>query len=289
MRKNEPIFVSVFIQSYNHEHYVKAAIESVLRQSYQNFELLIIDDGSTDNSQAIIQKVVQTNPDKIGYLNLRENIGLTGTYNEAIKHLQGDLFVAISSDDLLQEDALQKRVRYMVGHPDVDLFAADFDVVMGGRIYRGALKLRIVPQFTGQFRIDYAKIYEELLSGNFIQECALSFNLRNIDKTSIFYDDECPNLSDYDQLLRLSRKYRWGFLPEPVVIYRWHGRNISCEENPGYDSKNVAIQKLYILQKQLMLPQLDTAKKIINSTMSELKEQLEMHQPSSPNLNLTDT
>ena len=106
----EPFLVTVLIQSYNYEQYVEAAINSVLEQSYRRFELVIIDDGSTDRSPDIIQGIGDQHPSRITYINRRENKGIVSTYNEAIPYVNGDVFVAISSDDLLPRDALLKRV-----------------------------------------------------------------------------------------------------------------------------------------------------------------------------------
>ena len=238
--------VSVFIQSYNYEKYVAEAIESVLKQSYKNFELIIIDDASQDQSPAIIEGFGKKYPDKIKFVNRTENWGLVRTYNEAVDCVNGDIFVAISSDDALPPGALEQRVQYFVAHPEVDILVTDFDVMdHRGQIVRGDDKLAIVPHFKRYYRVDFRDVYTPLLRGNFLQDGAMSVCLKRIRKEELRYDERCPNLSDYDLWLRLSKSYRWGYLAKPTFIYRWHGENLSAPGNPINTAALLAPQQIY--------------------------------------------
>jgi len=260
--------VSVLIQSYNYEKYIAEAIESVLKQSYQNFELTIIDDASQDQSPAIIEALGRKHSDRIKFVNRTENWGLVRTYNEAIDYVNGDIFVAISSDDLLLPRALEQRVQYFVDHPDVDILGTDFEVMdHRGQIFRGHDKLAIVPQFKRYYRVDFRDLYTPLLRGNFLQDGTMSICLKRIRKEEIFYDEKCPNLSDYDLWLRLSKNYRWGYLAEPTLIYRWHGENLSAPGNPMNTAELLAPQKIYILSKQLVENQTPSRRRSILLSM----------------------
>lgn len=256
--------VSVFIQSYNYGRYISDAIESVLVQTYQNFELIVIDDASQDQSPAIIEEFGHKYPDKIKFVNRTVNWGLVRTYNEGVSYINGDIFVAMSSDDLLPPQALEKRVQYFVDHPKVDILATDFNVMdHEGKISSGDQKLTIVPQFKRYFQINFKDVYTPLLRANFLQEGAMTISLRRIPKEEIFYDEACPNLSDYDLWLRLLSGYRLEYLAESTFIYRWHGENLSAPRNRINTAKLLEPQKIYVLSKQLLKSQTPKRRRII--------------------------
>lgn len=260
--------VSVFLQSYNYESYIARAIESVLNQTYQNFELIIIDDGSQDQSPAIIEEFGQKYPNKIKFINRKENWGIVKTYNQGVSYVNGDIFVTMSSDDLLPPRALEQRVKYFIDHPDVDILATDFDVINHeGKIFRGNEKLAIVPQFRRYFKVNFQDPYTPLLRANFLQEGALTICLKRIPKEEIFYDEACPNLSDYDLWLRLLGAYKVEYLAESTFIYRWHGKNLSAPGNSINTAKLLQPQKIYALSKQLLKAQTPRRRRLIQLSL----------------------
>lgn len=117
MSNQEPL-VSVVIPCYNHERYVKDCIQSVIDQTYQNIELIIIDDGSKDNSVAKIQKMVDKCKDRFirfEFIN-RENKGLTKSLNEALALIKGVYYIVIASDDLMVIDRISNQVDILEGN-----------------------------------------------------------------------------------------------------------------------------------------------------------------------------
>jgi len=110
--------VTLVIPSYNHEKFVELSINSALKQTYSNIELFVYDDGSTDNSRDIIEKLSK----KHGfYFKAQKNQGLTNTLNEALKKSQGKYFCMLSSDDIIFPDKLEKQVAYMEKNPNIGL------------------------------------------------------------------------------------------------------------------------------------------------------------------------
>ena len=108
MNNYNPILVSVYITNFNYGKYIKQSIESVLNQSIQNFELIIIDDGSSDNSREIIESYENNSKIKIVYQN---NKGLTTSNNVALKLSQGEFIVRLDSDDFFHKDALKNLLK----------------------------------------------------------------------------------------------------------------------------------------------------------------------------------
>ena len=109
MQNNEKPLVSVVIPCYNHEKFVQDCIQSVIDQTYENIELIIIDDGSKDNSVKVIQELA----DKYGFTFIhRPNKGLSATLNEGIRLSKGKYFSAIASDDILFLEKIEKLKEY---------------------------------------------------------------------------------------------------------------------------------------------------------------------------------
>ena len=107
--------VSVVLTSYNHEKYVGAAIESVLRQTYDDFELIIVDDGSTDKSQDIIREYAAKDG-RIKTILHEENLGAVTSFHGAVKTATGEYLAVAHSDDLWKDERIQKQIAFMDEH-----------------------------------------------------------------------------------------------------------------------------------------------------------------------------
>lgn len=107
--------VSIVIPCYNHEKFVKDTIQSAIDQTYLNIELIIIDDGSTDNSVSIIQKMIEQCEQRFVRFKFksRSNKGLSATLNEAIEWCEGEYYSAIASDDMIFKDKTQVQVELL--------------------------------------------------------------------------------------------------------------------------------------------------------------------------------
>jgi len=122
MLKNNPL-ISVYITNHNYGKYIKKAIDSVLGQTYKNFELIIIDDGSKDNSKSIIKRYI--NKKKIIFV-FQKKKGLTVSNNIALRLSKGKYIIRLDADDWLDFNALQIMVNYLEKHPGVALVFPDY-------------------------------------------------------------------------------------------------------------------------------------------------------------------
>ena len=263
--------VSVVLLSYNYDQFLRESLESIFGQSYQNFELIVIDDGSTDRSPEIIEEYARQYPEKMTILNRQENWGVSSTYNQALRYVSGNIFVGFSSDDVMPPDALEKRARYFREHPDVDMLATDFDVIDAeGAIHTGDAKLDVCPQFRRYFQVDFDNLYSELLQGNFLPDPTITVSLKRIQKHELRYDENCPLLSDWDLWLRMARHYRWAYLPESTVHYRWHGENLSWPQGSPKNEAALNAQRIYILAKALTKNQTPDHRRLILQRLASL-------------------
>lgn len=127
MQNNNPL-VSVLISSFNHENYVLEAIRSVLRQTYRNIELLVIDDGSSDRTPQIVGELSE----KYGFFFLsRENKGFTQTLNELVDIATGQYVCILASDDAFMLDKTEKQVKFLEENPEYGVCGGNFLAING--------------------------------------------------------------------------------------------------------------------------------------------------------------
>ena len=118
--------VSVIIASYNHAPYIEASIHSVLAQTYPHIELLVVDDGSSDDSVALIARLQKLH----GFdFRAQVNQGLSRTLNEAIGRAQGELIVPFGSDDIMRPQRIAAQVEYLQDKPEVGICAANVEII----------------------------------------------------------------------------------------------------------------------------------------------------------------
>lgn len=113
-------FISVIMAAYNRAGYIVEALDSIKRQTFQDFEIIVADDGSTDNTREILEKYEGI---RCIYL---EHVGIAGARNAAIKTARGKWLAFLDSDDLWKEEKLQKQVDYLETHPDCRIVYTKF-------------------------------------------------------------------------------------------------------------------------------------------------------------------
>ncbi|MCK5083642.1 MAG: glycosyltransferase family 2 protein, partial [Candidatus Omnitrophica bacterium] len=112
--------VSVIMPVYNTKTYLGTALDSVLKQSWVDFEIIIVDDGSKDGSRALIQQYAEKYPEKIRYF-FQENGGAAHARNTGLKNAKGGYVAFLDSDDLWMSNKLQIQINYFQKNPEVDL------------------------------------------------------------------------------------------------------------------------------------------------------------------------
>jgi teichuronic acid biosynthesis glycosyltransferase TuaG len=148
---SEAPLISILMPAYNAATYVVEAIQSVISQGYPNWELIIIDDGSTDDTKALVHTFQDS---RIRYL-YQENQGVSAARNKALELMQGDFFCFLDADDCFPENALANQVEYMLQHPDC--------TILGGRvrIENGDFSLTqrfFQPTFSGNPMREYVRL-----------------------------------------------------------------------------------------------------------------------------------
>jgi glycosyltransferase involved in cell wall biosynthesis len=234
--------VSVLMPSYNHERYISEAIEGVLNQTFADFELIIIDDASKDKSKEII-KIYKEKDSRIRTIFHNENKGIARTLNDGFEEAKGKFIAFTASDDVWVKDKLKKQLEVLEKNEDL--------VVWSESLIIDALGNPAGEFFTQKYRASKRKesgdIFEELLKGNYI--CATSVILKRENLKDIRFDEQLKYLNDYKFAVDLARRYKFYFIPEPLAMYRIHGRNVSLSDREEGWQKDQIIIGQYFLRK----------------------------------------
>src|SRR5574337_1130485 len=220
--------VTVLTPVHNREQHVAAAIESVLAQSFADFELLLIDDGSTDDSVGIMRSYM-TDP-RVRLVCNEQNLGIPKTRNRGIDLARGEYIAMLDSDDWAYPTRLEKQVAFLDHHSDfavVGAWATEMDET--GRSLR---RVKILPVLPG-----------ELQSRLLFRSCHhhSSIMARTAVLQEYRYREQYAVSPDYDLFVRLARQYKLANLPYILVCRRTHPQCVTREKPQAVKEKNLEI------------------------------------------------
>lgn len=237
--------VSVILPTYNRANYIKDAIESVLDQTYRNIELLIIDDGSTDNTQAVIESYLKDN--RIRYIK-QKNSGAAVARNKGLELSKGKYVAFIDSDDMWEKNKLEIQLAVMDALPDVAIVCSDFSSIDAkGYVEKSHIKtyfsvfndynLSYEEVFCNMLtqgikglqdteKVYWGNVYNTMIFGNLILTSTTLFRKEAFDKVG-FFDITYETLEDYDLFLRLAQKCPIAFVDKPLIRYRYNENQLS--------------------------------------------------------------
>lgn len=243
--------VSVVIPTYNSAQYLPESIESVLSQSWQDFEIIIVDDGSTDNTQRVVGAF---NSNKIRYFRQENSGGPASPRNVGIHHSRGKYISLFDSDDRMMRNKLAEAVAFLERYPDLGLLFANFEVCNErGDSFPGTFldefqffqdlpKKQVGEKW---FIIDSALAYNSLFSKNFI-----GISGAVVPKTVFLsvggFDESISGPEDRDMWLRISRRYSLGYLD--IVGHQYRSRETGIT---GRGGGVLAPQSIRVMRKQL--------------------------------------
>ena len=217
--------VSVIIHTYNNEKFIAETVESVLNQTYKDYEIIVVDDGSVDGTRDALKPYMQ----KIRY-HYKENGGIASAKNAGIKLSQTEYVAFLDHDDLWVSDKLQLQMECFNENTQAGLVYAKYTSFRDGK------ELRTKPEkgYSGW-------IFKELLSKSFIQTSTVMVKKECLDAVGPY--DESFSLGDeYDMFLRISKKFQCGFIDKGLTKYRVHDANAS-KNDFLFDKENLGVYK----------------------------------------------
>lgn len=227
--------VSVVIPTYNNAGFIIRTIQSVFDQTYSNYEIIIIDDGSTDNTKQVLSPVMH----KVKYYAQR-NQGQSAARNKGIQKAKGNFIAFLDDDDLWHQDNLKIKLDILKKHPEIGAVFSDFRLFNKNSFitptspleYYKSLKrykkdVAVIFKERGRMRLNdhleveyfYGNIFDDLFLGNFILTSTFVARKKVADKIGWFKPD-IRTQEDYEFYLRFSKKYPMAFVNEKLVDYR---------------------------------------------------------------------
>jgi len=241
--------VSVIAINYNFSAWLREALDSVRNQTYDNIELIIIDDHSTDNSVPLIQEWMTTYLGSCRLIVNEKNMGVCATLNKAFSKATGKYISAIALDDIWMPDKTKIQVQIM------ESASADTCVVYSDAYLireDGSLRDKYFMEIRNVKGAPEGNIFEDLLTDNFIP--AMSILLRMDCYKAIGNFDEQLVYEDYDMWLRLSKKYKFLYSDYRSVKYRIKDKSLST--SIIWDVPNTKILLKHIKDHPLALKKL---------------------------------
>jgi len=222
--------ISVIIPTYNRAAFLREAIDSVLAQTEKDFELLIVDDGSTDETRAVAESY--GGPARYFF---QPNAGASVARNLGIKHAHGKFITFLDSDDLWLPKKLARQIEWMNAHPEIMLcYTDEIWIRHGVRVNQKKIHAK-----AGGW------IYPHCLPRCIISPSSVLMRRELFEAVGVF-DEQLPICEDYDLWLRVASRFEVGFLAEPLIVKRGgHADQLSNSEF-GIDRYRVtALLKIY--------------------------------------------
>ena len=208
---------SVILPCFNGARWISRVVESILAQTYKHFELVIIDDGSTDNSQEIIASYLRD--ERIRYI-FQKNRGFSATINRGIAESSGCLIGFIGQDDLWMPNKLEFQVKYFSKHKDVALVCSDYYTIDSEDRIIGMVNPK-VPAFPSK-----QELIKQLFLNNFIGFETVLVKRKCFDVVGLF-DERMIAFSDHDMWLRIAGRFDIAYLDLFLVRKREHELQLS--------------------------------------------------------------
>ena len=222
--------VSVILPTSNRVHLLPRAVQSVLAQSFSDWELMVVDNGSTDGTGALMRRF-QEKDRRIRYLTEVKK-GLSRARNLGLREAKGEFIAFLDDDDEWLPEKLSRQVAFLESHPEIGLLYSCAYVKDAKGVAIG-LKPSAAPVFT----------FEELIERNSIPILTVMVRHHCIEKVGGF-DNDLALSEDYDLWLRISKEFSIGFLPETLAVYHTHGENMSMKWFERHQNTLLVFNKL---------------------------------------------
>lgn len=222
--------VSVVIPTHNRARLLSRAIQSVLNQTYEDFEIIVVDDASSDETGVMIKHF---SDHRIKYIRHADNKGGAASRNTGINNSQGSYIGFLDDDDEWLPMKLERQIEHLEGKRRVDVVYTGLLIC---DLERGKTVGEVLPEKKGY-------IFSDLLRDNCVGTTS-SVLIRKVclEKENLF-DEEMPSCQDWDMWLKLSKYCVFDYIKEPLVIYHIHKRRITTNSQAGLLGKQMILEK----------------------------------------------
>lgn len=223
--------ITVFMAVYNGEKYLKEAINSILHQTFKNFELLIINDGSTDKSIQIIESY---DDPRIRLLHNEKNMGIVKTRNRGIKESREKYIAIMDQDDISLPRRLAKQVEFMENHPEIGVLGT----------WTKVLKQKY--QFIARYYPNHDEIKASLIFSSTMAHPSIMLRKEALEKHGFKYNNDFKT-EDYELWTRMIDHTKFANLQKTFLVYRKHEGSI-CDQGSSTIEANTMVIRLKLLE-----------------------------------------
>lgn len=244
--RDHPPRISVIIPAYNRGGLLIEALESVFRQTWTDFEVIVVDDGSTDDTAALIAPFLS----RICFLR-QSNRGVAAARNLGIRHARGEFICFLDSDDLWMTTKLEEQIAFAEQNAQYALIATEIEAFDESGEVSDRRKSKM-------YRIHNGFVLEHLLFSNWIQSSTVMVR-RSVLLSVGGFDEDVGNFGeDWLLWMRFAAVAQIYFLPKPLVRYRIHTQNLTCHR-PESQYRSL----MRILDKLALLPEFEARPNLI--------------------------
>lgn len=248
-----PKRVSVVIPTYNYAGHVAGAVDSVLQQTYHDYELIVVDDGSSDNTRDALAPYGSS----ISLIR-QENGGVSSARNHGILESDGEFVAFLDADDRWVPEKLEKQVAFMDANPHFSMSYTDMSHVVNGRLVNSSYIHE-----NGYRHFGSGHIFEQILQEGFIFTPTVIVRKECFNEVG-FFDPFLTTCEDVDMWLRIADRFEVGFLDDPLAVRHDHDAN--CTKNTlAYLSNPIRV-----FSKVLALSDESARREIVRSKLKEM-------------------
>lgn len=232
--------ISIIIPVYNGKKFIAEAINSVLRQTHKDYEIIVVDDGSTDDSG----KVLEQFGDKIRYF-YQQNKGISSARNMAIKEAKGEYIALLDQDDVWYPRRLEKQIEVFKIKPDT------------GMVYSTCYcineKNEILYKLPYNHKLCSGWVFKDLIFETFIPVPTVLIKKSVLDEVG-FFNEKYSYAEESELFLRISRLYKIECIDEPLAAYRIHCQNLSRNKEKNLDEDIMLKEEMMKIYPKETLP-----------------------------------
>ncbi len=210
-------FVSILMNCFNGEKYLEEAINSVINQSYNNWELIFWDNQSTDNSEKIVKNYKD---DRIQYFKSQSHTSQYQARNKGLEKCSGELIAFLDVDDWWDKNKLDKQIK-LFDDNEIGFSCTNSWIINERKLKKKYLAFKNI--YSG-------KVLKQLFKKDFITMSSLIVRKTTIKKLDFVFNPQYEIIGDFDLVIRLSTISKLGGINEPLTYYRWHDNNLTYKK-----------------------------------------------------------
>lgn len=227
--------VSVIMPTYNRANLLKNSIHSVLSQTFKDFEVIIINNYSNDNTLEVINAF---NDNRIKIINYKNNGIIAKSRNQGLLHSSGKYIAFLDDDDLWFPEKLELQIKYLTSNPEIDIAYSNAMIIDEHGIRKGILN--------NPTRAKSGKIFLELVNDSFVPMLTVLMRKKVFETIGLLNEDlSLRAAEDYEYWLRASLKFNFGYIDKPLALYRVHSGCATMAINRPFLWQRV-LQRLFV-------------------------------------------